>query len=1123
MESVVRIISVHVYVDNDVRRLSIQSSTSAEDVCIELSKQLGIGPVARHLFALRLHGSKIYLSPNCPLVAGSVNAEYDFRLRFKVPNSDKLEKVDIKAYDYYFHQVRTDVMNSQIPDISSDKQKSELVGLGVADMYRVMLETRVERDIVENDYKKYIPKEVVKHHLFFIKKIVHDTLGKIKKGCNHNSMYVKGEYMRQFEDMAPNYLREEFKVLTDEGGSVRALLLRVNPFHRDEPGIRMCIDGKKQWQQLCTIEDLCYISVRNDGTVEISRKNGIPMYLKFQSIPLMFSFVSLLDGYYRLMVKWTFNLCKDVRTPSVQKLYALKCHGPVGGEFSYAKLEEKRNNKCGCFILRESETKYDVYYLDVCTKESSKPKTYKIEKLNEEGYVFSADGKTYESIPKLIAAYRSDDKSVCLLECLPPSEYDKSSLLLCQPDSSALDDSAIPGSTLGSPGGVPQCIDVKNLQVYKSQKKESRNGISMVYRSVLKLSRSKRMEVAMKILKPEHREKHLKDYMELCGRWAFLQSSAIVKLYGVTLSSPFAMVMEYLNLGPLDVYLQQHRADIKPVDLVEAGTYLATALWHLEEMGIVHGKIRCHKLLVAAHNENSFLVRLGDPGLHKYSTYDIHWIPVECHFNFDTARSSVAADVWAFGTTLWEIFARGEPLPDRITNLEALRKFYQSGRRLPRPRGCTTDIYKLMEECWDRDLHQRKKPQAIMRDINQILYQVFNSRRAHSYATAFPRGLKSLCLKDTSLSDSNSSIFTQNTEDTYLDYSKSELLSLSMDEDHGSPLSAGTSMTSSLEGAWLLDENNCKDDDGTTPDISEISDFLSMFHFPADGSAMDSVTSMQGIFELDGDCNVVLQGRIGQGFYGEVFRGTLEKGNDTEPKLVAVKKLKTNSIGTSLQDFEREISIMTKLKHPNIVEIKGVIQEPETSLVMEFVQHGSLQSYLKIHRETLEQQHLLKFALDVARGMEYLGQQNIVHRDLAARNILVANEHHVKISDFGLAQFMGNNGYYILKTSRELPIKWYAPESLRDGKFSPCSDVWSYGVTLYEMFSFGEDPCLPAYNNDEHDQSKLLEAIERGARLPCPATCPQMIYVRLMCPCWQAKTHERPSFTELCREIEELR
>ncbi|XP_069675687.1 tyrosine-protein kinase hopscotch [Periplaneta americana] len=1107
---------VHVYVDSGILRITLQTSTTAEDVCIEVSKQLGIGPVARHLFALRLHGSRIWFNPGLRLSEARTNSEYDFRLRYKVPSLSRLRKVDIKAYDYYFHQARNDVMINEIPDISYDKYKQELVGLGVADMYRVMLEKGVERDIVESDYKKYIPKEVLKHHFFFIKKPIHDSLGKIKKNAQHDAWYVKSEYLKQFEEMAPNYLSEEFKALTDEDGCVQTVLVKVNPFHEEQPGIRIRYDGKKEWHQLCTIDELCYISVRNDGTVEISRKNGIPSYLKFHSIPLMFSFVSLLDGYYRLMVKWTFNLCKDVPTPSLQKLYALKCHGPVGGEFSYAKLEEKRNNAPGCFILRQSESKYEVFYLDVCTKESSKPRSYKIEKLGEEEFLFSGDGKAYSSITQLVAAYRSGKDSIFLQECLPPSEYDKSNLLLCQLECRKTDHLSEGSAVTWLETASPQCINVRNLQVYKNQKKEGKGGMSLVYRSVWKPTKGKKVEAAMKILKQECRDKYLKEFLELAGRWAALQSNAVVKLYGVTLSSPLAMVMEYLSLGPLDAYLRQHKQSLKQVDLVEAGAFLAKALWHLEDQGVIHGNIRCRKLLVAAHDDNTFLVRLADPGLHSFNSSDIHWVPTECYPNFDFARGSIAADVWAFGTTMWEIFSYGE-CPPESTSISSMKKYYQSGKKLPLPSGCPVDIYRLMLECWDLDPYRRKKPQAIMRDINQILYQVFNSRRVHSYATAFSRVFRGLGNStENSVTDSNASMFSGVTEDTYVDYSKS------VDEEPitGVDMSSGFSVGSSLEGAWLLGDSSVQTraDDVMSPDFSVV---LSNFNFSTATTTIDSVTSMQGIFELDADCNVILQGRIGQGFYGEVYKGTLEQDKDMEPQLVAIKKLKTNAVETSLQDFEREITIMKALKHPNIVEIKGVIQDPEISLVMEFVQHGSLQSYLKIHKDTLQEHTLLKFALDVAKGMEYLGRKNIVHRDLATRNILVANEHHVKISDFGLAQVMGKNDYYILKTSRELPIKWYAPESLRDGKFSPRSDVWSYGVTLYEMFSLGEDPRLPDCLNDQ-DQQQLLAALESGTRLPCPPQCSQTIYVRLMSPCWQADTHARPTFTQLCQEIQEL-
>lgn len=181
---------------------------------------------------------------------------------------------------------------------------------------------------------------------------------------------------------------------------------------------------------------------------------------------------------------------------------------------------------------------------------------------------------------------------------------------------------------------------------------------------------------------------------------------------------------------------------------------------------------------------------------------------------------------------------------------------------------------------------------------------------------------------------------------------------------------------------------------------------------------------------------------------------------DGETRLVAIKKLKSSTFTSGVQDFEREIQIMSRLSHPNIVEILGVQRDKDILLVMEYIEHGSLQNYLKTRPTELNTKQLLNYALDIAKGMKYLGEQKIVHRDLAARNILVVNANHVKISDFGLARRTGANEYYILKTCRELPIKWYALESLESGKFSVRSDVWSYGVTLWEMFTKGEEPNL---------------------------------------------------------------
>lgn len=151
--------------------------------------------------------------------------------------------------------------------------------------------------------------------------------------------------------------------------------------------------------------------------------------------------------------------------------------------------------------------------------------------------------------------------------------------------------------------------------------------------------------------------------------------------------------------------------------------------------------------------------------------------------------------------------------------------------------------------------------------------------------------------------------------------------------------------------------------------------------------------------------------------------------------------------------------------------------------------------------------------------MHYLEQKKIVHRDLAARNVLVANQHCVKIADFGLAQFTDGD-YYKSTSARALPVKWYSPEAVGQHKFSHKSDVWSYGVTLYEMFTFGDSPNLAG--NLELDGPQILELLERGERLERPRFCPQDVYDDLMYICWNINPKLRPNFAELLRRSEDL-
>ncbi|XP_051167397.1 tyrosine-protein kinase hopscotch [Leptopilina boulardi] len=1111
-----KIAFVHLSIELKVLNITYTLNSTIEDLCIKVCKQLGIGPIARNLFSLRNFKKKYWYPPG-HLLDGKED-KFEFRIRFKPSSLNRLRRIDSKAYEYFFQQVRLDVMENSVSEIVYEKHKSELIGLGVCDMYRVMLEKKTSRENVQSDYKKYIPKECIKRHSFFIKKPIQNSLARLS---GYDAPYVKEQYLIQFESMAPNYPCEDHKALLQKGtdNTLTRVTLRVT-----SEKINYCeVDDK--WITLCTIEDLCTVSMSPDCTVEIARRIGIPLYLKFSSNALLLSFVSALDGYYRLIITWTFNLCREVITPSLASLSKMKCHGPVGGEFSYAKLKEKRGNRFGTYILRESETMYNVIYLDACGKDG-KPRTHRINQIGPNDFILSGTIQKFTSLAHLRKTYRDPDGQLYLGECIPASENDKSQLLLCAKERLELDVIADQEFISELLNRRPAVILHSELQVYKAQPLPENKEISdndavsgffsptAVYKALWRIEKGKKVEVAIKLLR---QEELFKEFIRLTTQWSQLKCKEFVRAFGLTFEPAQGMILELVNFGPLDVYLQRESQTVKTVDLIEAATSLANAVFHLEEKDIIHGNLRCRKLLVYQHTDKNFIVKLSDPGIFRYGPSDIHWLPLECYNHPESAKRSIEADIWAVGTVIWEIFSRGGTLPMK-PNIDSIKKYYASGKRLPIPKNCSVDIYQLMLECWEEDKDTRKKAQAIVRDLRHINLAIYSSRRNHVYATALPK-----LLKQTG---------QEGDEGLEVDSSDCESRASSLFTDH---TSLHWDDTDETESGHFIDPTANAEDFTAFLDLlaeSGIGDTSSVNDFTEENGFLGQ---MQGIFELTSDCNVILQGKIGQGFYGEVYRGTLEKENskDAEPQRVAVKKLKMRSVEADLRDFEREISIMKTLKHPNVVEILGVISEPDVCLVMEFLKHGSLQSYLAINHEVLKEKKLLHFALDISTGMEYLGQKSIVHRDLAARNILVADENRVKISDFGLAQVMGKNDYYILQTDRDLPIKWYAPESLRDGKFSPRSDVWSFGVTLFEMFSFGEDPKLPdesigqnkhegGKSSEEEGSAELLAALEKGMRLPCPPKCPAEIYARLMNPCWAWDSHNRPDFLTLCNEIKDL-
>ncbi|XP_075993456.1 tyrosine-protein kinase Fer [Genypterus blacodes] len=254
--------------------------------------------------------------------------------------------------------------------------------------------------------------------------------------------------------------------------------------------------------------------------------------------------------------------------------------------------------------------------------------------------------------------------------------------------------------------------------------------------------------------------------------------------------------------------------------------------------------------------------------------------------------------------------------------------------------------------------------------------------------------------------------------------------------------------------------------------------------------------------------DVALGELLGKGNFGEVFKGTLQR--DKTP--VAVKTCKEDLPPELKIRFLSEARILKQYDHPNIVKLIGVCtQRQPIYIVMELVPGGDFLSFLRKKKDELKTKQLLRFAVDAAAGMAYLESKNCIHRDLAARNCLVGDSSVLKISDFGMSR-QEDDGVYSSSGLKQIPIKWTAPEALNYGRYSSESDVWSYGILLWETFSLGVCP-YPGMTNQQ-----AREQVEKGYRMACPQRCPEDVY-KVMQRCWHYNPEERPKFSELQRDL----
>uniref|UniRef100_A0A182LZD6 receptor protein-tyrosine kinase n=1 Tax=Anopheles culicifacies TaxID=139723 RepID=A0A182LZD6_9DIPT len=271
---------------------------------------------------------------------------------------------------------------------------------------------------------------------------------------------------------------------------------------------------------------------------------------------------------------------------------------------------------------------------------------------------------------------------------------------------------------------------------------------------------------------------------------------------------------------------------------------------------------------------------------------------------------------------------------------------------------------------------------------------------------------------------------------------------------------------------------------------------------------------------------------LGEGMFGKVVMAEahgLVKGHPST--VVAVKMLKEGHTDADVKDLVCEMEVMKMIgKHVNIINLLGCCcKDGPLYVIVEYAPHGNLKNFLRSHRfgsnyeatnekekKILTQKELISFAYQIARGMEHLASRRCIHRDLAARNILVSDNYVMKIADFGLARDIHDQEYYRKTTTGKLPIRWMAPESLEEKFYDSQSDVWSFGVLLWEIMTLGGNPypSIPTWDN-------LLEHLKKGKRMEKPPLCSIEIYL-FMRECWHYRPEERPTFSEIVQHLDRL-
>uniref|UniRef100_A0A8C8MN70 Tyrosine-protein kinase n=1 Tax=Oncorhynchus tshawytscha TaxID=74940 RepID=A0A8C8MN70_ONCTS len=915
-------------------------------------------------------------------------------------------------------QWRSDFVDGWVSIPVNHEAQEECLGMAVLDMMRMAKESSQAPVDIFNDtsYKSFLPKDIrariQEYHFVTRKRIRHRFKKFIQQfcQCNATARDLKLKYLANLEMLQPALYSECFRVTEPSAGEVTIVVTGNNGIQWSQ-GKDMEIE--KTYCDFPEVIDISIKQANKGGAIEsrivtINRQDHQTLELEFRSLSEALSFVSLVDGYYRLIADSHHYLCKETAPPKLLEAIQSYCHGPVSMEFATSKLRRSGNHK-GLYILRSSPKDYNKYFLTFVVGF----KHCQIVKTDQGEYVLSGAKKSFSSLRELLHCYqkealRSDGYIFKFTKCCPPKAKDKSNLLVCRGNQGA-EVPLSPSLHRHISQMVFHKIRKEDLVIKESLGQGTFTKIFCGVRKELgDYGEIHQMDVIVKILDKAHRN-YSESFFEAASMMSQLSHKHMLLNYGVCVcGEENMMVQEYVKLGSLDTYLKKNKSSVNITWKLEVAKQLAWAMHYLEDKNLIHGNVCAKNVLLIREEDkktgNPPFIKLSDPGISitvlpkDVLVERIPWVPPEC---IEVPRHlTLATDKWAFGTTLWEICSGGDK---PLSTLDCSKKclFYEDRHQLPAPKW--TELANLINSCMDYEPSNRPSFRAVIRDLN--------------------------------------SLFTP-------DY---ELL---VESDMVPSRTRG-------------------------------------FGFPGTFENQEPA-----LFE---ERHLIFLKQLGKGNFGSVEMCRYDPLLDNTGEVVAVKKLQ-HSTAEHLRDFEREIEILKSLQHDNIVKYKGVCYSAgrrNLHLIMEYLPYGSLRDYLVKNKDRFDYKKLLLYASQICKGMDYLATKRYIHRDLATRNILVESELRVKIGDFGLTKVLPQDkDYYTVREPGESPIFWYAPESLTESKFSVGSDVWSFGVVLYELYTHSDKDCSPPMGRDKQGQMivyHLIDLLKRGYRLPAPQGCPEEV------------------------------